>query len=119
MLFLEYLKCSTCRKAKKWLDEHGITYTDRHIAEENPSCGELKEWKEKSGLPLKKFFNTSGMLYREMQLKDRLPDMSEEEQIGLLSSNGMLVKRPILVKGDQVLVGFKESEWEKSLQSDL
>ena len=115
MLFLEYPKCSTCRKAKKWLDEHGITYTDRHIAEENPSCGELKEWKEKSGLPLKKFFNTSGMKYKALNLKEKLPQMTEEEQYELLAGDGMLIKRPILVGDDFVLVGFKEAEWKEKL----
>lgn len=111
MLFLEYPKCSTCQKAKKWLGEHEIEYTDRHIAEEHPSYEELKEWYEKSGLSLKKFFNTSGMLYKEMKLKEKLPAMSEEEQLRLLSSDGMLVKRPIIVSEEKVLVGFKETEW--------
>lgn len=111
MLFLEYPKCSTCQKAKKWLGEHEIEYTGRHIAEEHPSYEELKEWYEKSGLPLKKFFNTSGMLYKEMKLKEKLPAMSEEEQLRLLSSDGMLVKRPIIVSEEKVLVGFKETEW--------
>lgn len=115
MLFIYYPKCSTCIKAKKWLDEEGVKYTERHIVEENPSFDELKEWWEKSGLPLKKFFNTSGMLYKEMQLKDKLPRMSEEEQLKLLSTNGMLVKRPIVVKGKTVLVGFKEAEWSEKL----
>ena len=115
MLFIYYPKCSTCIKAKKWLDEEGVKYTERHIVEENPSFSELKEWWEKSGLPLKKFFNTSGMLYKEMQLKDKLPGMSEEEQLKLLSTNGMLVKRPIVVKGKTVLVGFKEAEWSEKL----
>ena len=115
-LFLEYPKCTTCRKAKKWLDENGIDYTDRHIAEQNPSEEELKEWHAKSGLPLRKFFNTSGMLYREMQLKDRLPQMSEEEQYQLLASNGMIVKRPLVIGDDFVLVGFKEKEWEERLK---
>lgn len=112
MLFLEYPKCSTCKKAKKWLDGHGIEYTDRHIVEDNPTYEELKEWHEKSGLPLKRFFNTSGMLYKEMQLKDKLPAMSEEEQLQLLATNGMLVKRPLIVDGKTVLTGFKEAEWE-------
>lgn len=112
MLFIEYPKCTTCKKAKKWLDEHQISYTDRHIVEENPTYEELKQWKEKSGLPMKRFFNTSGMLYREMELKDKLPDMSDEEQLRLLATNGMLVKRPLLVTEDTVLVGFKEAEWE-------
>ena len=115
MLFIYYPKCSTCIKAKKWLDEEGVKYTERHIVEENPSFDELKEWWEKSGLPLKKFFNTSGMLYKEMQLKDKLPGMSEEEQLKLLSTNGMLVKRPIVVNGKTVLVGFKEAEWSEKL----
>lgn len=115
MLFIEYPKCSTCRKAKKWLDEHKITYTDRHIAEDNPTYEELKEWHEKSGLPLKKFFNTSGLIYREMQLKDKLVSMSEEEQLKLLATDGMLVKRPVIVDGDMVLTGFKEAEWTEKL----
>ena len=107
MLFIEYPKCSTCQKAKKWLDEHEITYTDRHIVEQNPSYEELKEWREKSGLPLKKFFNTSGLLYKEMKLKDRLPEMSGDEQLKLLATNGMLVKRPLIVDGSTVITGFK------------
>lgn len=111
MKFICYPKCSTCRKAKKWLNEHNAEYTERHIADENPTYDELKEWYEKSGLPLKKFFNTSGLLYKEMKLKDKLPSMSEEEQLRLLATNGMLVKRPILVTEDKVLVGFKEAEW--------
>lgn len=115
MEFICYPKCSTCQKAKKWLEEHHIEYTERHIAEDNPSYEELKEWHEKSGLPLKKFFNTSGLLYKEMQLKVKLPTMSDEEQMKLLSSNGMLVKRPLVVGEGKVLVGFKESEWEKIL----
>lgn len=115
MLFICYPKCSTCQKAKKWLDEHDLEYTERHIVENNPSYEELKEWYEKSGLALKRFFNTSGLLYREMELKNKLPKMSEEEQLKLLSTNGMLVKRPMLVDGDKVLMGFKESEWEKLL----
>lgn len=115
MLFICYPKCSTCKKARKWLDEHGIKYEERHIAEENPSYEELKDWHLKSGLPLKRFFNTSGLLYKEMQLKDRLPAMSEEEQLKLLATNGMLVKRPLLVDGDIVLVGFREAEWAAAL----
>lgn len=115
MLFIEYPKCSTCKKAKKWLDEKQISYTDRHIVEENPTYEELKEWYQKSGMPLKKFFNTSGLLYKELQLKDKLKDMSEEEQLKLLASNGMLVKRPLVVDGDMVLTGFKESEWSENL----
>lgn len=120
MLFIEYPKCSTCQRAKKWLDTHHITYTERHIVEENPTYDELKEWYERSGLPLKKFFNTSGMVYREMQLKDKLVTMSEEEQLKLLASNGMLVKRPLIVAEDKVLIGFKEAEWtEKLMQQEL
>lgn len=115
MLFLEYPKCSTCRKAKAWLDAHQINYIDRHIAEENPSAAELAAWHRASGLPLKKFFNTSGMLYKELNLKDKLPDMSEAEQYELLASNGMLVKRPLLIDGEKILVGFKETEWEERL----
>ena len=113
MLFLCYPKCSTCQKAKKWLDGHHVAYTERHIVEDNPSYGELKEWYERSGLPLKKFFNTSGMLYKEMELKNKLPLMSEEEQLKLLATNGMLVKRPLIVTDDKVLLVFQESEWEK------
>ena len=115
MIFLQYAKCSTCKKAKKWLDEHGIAYTDRPIKEEHPSADELKEWHAKSGLPLKRFFNTSGMLYREMNLKEKLPAMSEEEQLKLLATDGMLVKRPIIVDDHKVLVGFKEAEWKEKL----
>lgn len=115
MLFIEYPKCSTCKKAKKWLDEKQISYTDRHIVEENPTYEELKEWYQKSGMPLKKFFNTSGLLYKELQLKDKLKDMSEEEQLKLLASNGMLVKRPLVVDGDMVLAGFTESQWREKL----
>ena len=115
MLFIEYPKCSTCQKAKKWLDENNVSYTDRHIKEQNPTAGELKEWHQKSGLPLKKFFNTSGLLYKNMNLKEKLPNMNEEEQYALLATDGMLVKRPIVVTDTQVLVGFKEAEWEKFL----
>ena len=115
MLFIEYPKCSTYQRAKKCLDTHHITYTERHIVEENPTYDELKEWYERSGLPLKKFFNTSGMVYREMQLKDKLVTMSEEEQLKLLASNGMLVKRPLIVAEDKVLIGFKEAEWTEKL----
>ena len=116
MLFVCYPKCSTCRKARNQLDENNAQYTERHIVEDNPSFDELKEWHDKSGLPLKRFFNTSGMLYRDMQLKDKLPQMSEEEQLELLASNGMLVKRPIAVDGDTVLVGFKEADWAEKLK---
>ena len=115
MLFIEYPKCSTCRKAKKWLDDHGAAYDDRNIKEENPTAEEIARWRETSGLPLRKFFNTSGLLYKSMNLKDRLPSMSEEEQIALLASDGMLVKRPILVTEKTVLVGFREAEWEAVL----
>lgn len=113
MIFICYPKCSTCQKAKKWLDEQNITYIERHIVEDNPSYDELKKWHQMSGLPLKKFFNTSGLLYKEMQLKDKLADMSEEEQLALLATNGMLVKRPLAVGKDFVLLGFKEGDWLK------
>jgi len=106
MLFIEYPKCSTCQKAKKWLEEHNITYTDRHIVEDNPTYEELKEWQSRSGLPLKKFFNTSGVLYK---------NMTEEEQLRLLATDGMLVKRPFVVDGDLVLTGFREAEWKEKL----
>ena len=115
LLFVEYPKCSTCQKAKKWLDQHGVAYEDRHIKEQNPTEEELKEWYSRSGLPLRKFFNTSGMLYKSLQLKEKLPQMSEEEQLRLLATDGMLVKRPLIVMEDRVLVGFKEAEWEKAL----
>lgn len=111
MIFLEYPKCTTCQKAKKWLTENHVSFTDRHIKEENPTFDELKAWYEKSGLPLKKFFNTSGLLYKSMSLKDKLPAMSEEEQLQLLATDGMLVKRPLIVADDFILIGFKESEW--------
>ncbi|MFR7747196.1 MAG: arsenate reductase family protein [Eggerthellaceae bacterium] len=116
ILFVEYPKCSTCKKAKKWLDDHGISYTDRHIVEENPAADELKAWHERSGLPLKRFFNTSGMLYREMNIKEKLAgDMSNDEAYALLATNGMLVKRPLIVTDAFVLTGFKEAEWEEKL----
>ena len=115
MLFVWYPKCSTSLKAKKWLDDHGVAYTDRHIKENNPTYEELKEWSARSGLPLKRFFNTSGQLYRSLQLKDRLPSMSEDEQLRLLASDGMLVKRPLVVTDSAVLTGFKEKEWEQLL----
>lgn len=115
MLFIEYPKCSTCQKAKKWLDDHGAAYDDRNIKEENPTAEEIARWQQTSGLPLRKFFNTSGLLYKSMNLKDRLPSMSEEEQIALLASDGMLVKRPILVTEKTVLIGFREAEWEAVL----
>ena len=116
MLFLEYPPCSTCKKAKNWLEEHGVAYTARHIKEENPSYEELKRWLEISGLPVKKFFNTSGLLYKSLGLKDKLPQMSVEEQLGLLATDGMLVKRPVVVTDDgKVLTGFKEKEWAEAL----
>lgn len=112
MLFVEYPKCTTCKKAKKWLDDNHLEYIDRHIKEENPTVEELKDWHSRSGLPLKKFFNTSGLLYKELKLKDRLPSMTEEEQYQLLASDGMLVKRPVIVKDNIVLLGFKEEAWK-------
>ena len=111
MLFIEYPKCSTCKRAKKYLEDRGIAFQDRHIVEDNPTEEELTKWIGMSGLPVKKFFNTSGMKYKELGLKDRLPDMSQEEQIRLLASDGMLVKRPLLIDGDRILVGFKEKDW--------
>ena len=113
ILFLEYPKCSTCKKAKAWLTENGVAFDDRHIVEDNPTAEELKARWEKSGLPLKIFFNTSGLVYKEQNLKERLPDMSEEEQLALLATNGMLVKRPLVIGEDFVLIGFKEAEWER------
>lgn len=115
MLFLLYPKCTTCRKAKKFLDERGVSYTERHIKEENPPADELRVWWQESGLPLKKFFNTSGQQYRALELKDKLPSMSEEEQLALLATDGMLVKRPILVGNGFVLTGFRQSDWEEKL----
>ena len=115
MLFLQYPPCSTCQKAKKWLDDRGIAYEDRHIKVSNPTYEELKEWYSRSGLPLKRFFNTSGLQYKALGLKDRLPTMTEEEQLRLLATDGMLVKRPILVTENTVLTGFKEKEWEEAL----
>ena len=115
MLFIQYPPCSTCQKAKKWLDAKGVAYTDRHIKENNPTYEELKAWHAMSGLPLKKFFNTSGMLYRDLGLKDKLPAMSEDEQLRLLASDGMLVKRPLVIGADFVLTGFREKEWEEKL----
>ena len=113
MLFIEYPKCTTCKKAKAWLDENGITYMDRNIKEENPTAEEIAEWHKLSGLPIKRFFNTSGLLYKSLGLKDRLKDMSLEEAINLLATDGMLVKRPIIVDGETILIGFKESEWDR------
>lgn len=117
MLFIEYPNCTTCKKAKKWLQDNSIEYTDRNIKELNPTYDELKEWYEKSGLPLKKFFNTSGMLYKSMSLKDKLPSMTEEEQLHLLASDGMLVKRPIIVGEGFILVGFNADKWKSSIKA--
>lgn len=116
LLFVEYPKCTTCKRAKAFLDTKGVKYTDRHIKEENPTFDELKEWRDKSGLDIKRFFNTSGILYREMGLKDKLDDMSDDEKLKLLSSDGMLVKRPLLIGNDFVLVGFKENQWEEKVR---
>lgn len=115
MLFLCYPKCSTCRKAAQWLEERGISVTLRDIKEDRPTAAELDQWNQLSGLPLKRFFNTSGLQYKALGLKDRLPQMDQEEQLQLLASDGMLVKRPILVDGDKVLVGFRETEWQAAL----
>lgn len=111
MLFVEYPKCTTCQKAKKFLTDNGVEFTARHIKEDNPTYDELKLWYERSGLPLKRFFNTSGLIYKSMDLKNKLPEMSEEEQLKLLSSDGMLVKRPILITETKIFVGFRENEW--------
>lgn len=116
ILFIEYPKCTTCKKAKKWLDDQGIAYEDRHIKEQNPTAEELANWYQKSGLPIKRFVNTSGMLYREMNLKDKLPTMTEEEILELLATDGMLVKRPLVIGDDVVLTGFKEAEWTEKLE---
>lgn len=116
MIFLEYPKCTTCQKAKKWLDAHGVTYEDRHIKEENPTVEELKAWHAKSGVELKKFFNTSGLIYKNMGLKDKLPTMTDEEKYALLATDGMLVKRPLVIGKDFVLIGFKEAQWEEKLK---
>ena len=116
MLFLEYPPCTTCKKAKKWLDDNGVAYEARHIKEHNPSYEELKSWYEKSGLPLKKFFNTSGLQDRALELKDKRPTMTEEEQLRLLATDGMLVKRPLVVTETAVLTGFKEKDWENLLK---
>ena len=115
MLFIQYPPCSTCQKAKKWLDDNGLTYDARHIKEEPPTYEELKVWYERSGLPLKRFFNTSGLVYKALELKDKLPTMTEEEQLRLLATDGMLVKRPLLITEDKVLPGFKPAEWETVL----
>lgn len=116
MLLIEYPKCSTCQKAKKWLDDNGFKYECRHIKEENPTYNELKEWYEQSGLQLKKFFNTSGLLYKSMGLKDKLSQMSDDEQLKLLATDGMLVKRPIIISDKAVLTGFREKEWAEKLK---
>ena len=115
MLFVYYPKCSTCLKAKKWLDDNGIKYEERHIVENNPKYDELKVWYQRSGLPLKKFFNTSGLVYKNENIKEKLLTMSEEEQLRLLASDGMLVKRPLLISDEFVLVGFKEDEWKNRI----
>lgn len=116
VLFVEYPKCTTCKRAKKFLVENNIEFEDRHIAEENPTKEELKIWLDKSGLPINKFFNTSGVLYREMQLKDKVKTLKEDELLDILATNGMLVKRPIVIKDDIVLVGFKEEAWTENLK---
>ena len=116
MIFLCYPKCTTCQKAQKWLDAKGIPYEARHIKEQNPTEDELRQWYQTSGLPLKKFFNTSGLIYKEKRLKEKLPLLSEDEMLALLAEDGMLVKRPMLIGDDFVLVGFKEAEWEKMLE---
>lgn len=114
-LFIEYPKCTTCQKAKKWLDDNHIPYADRHIVEHNPTEQELNGWISRSGLPIRKFFNTSGLLYKEMGLKDKLPAMTDSDQIKLLATNGMLVKRPLVIGPDKILVGFKPDEWKTAL----
>ena len=119
MLFIQYPPCSTCQKAKKWLDEQGIAYVDRHIKEKNPTYEELKAWHEKSGLPLKRFFNTSGMKYKELNLKEKLPSMTEEEQLRRLATDGMLVKRPLLIGENFVLTGFQEAQWEAAAKGQV
>ena len=116
MLFLCYPKCSTCQKAQRWLDERGLAYDVRDIKTDNPTADELRDWHQKSGLPLKRFFNTSGLQYKALGLKDRLPGMTEEEQYALLATDGMLVKRPLLLDGETVLVGFREAQWAEALQ---
>lgn len=116
ILFVEYPKCTTCQKAKKWLDDNGIDYVARHIKEDNPTYEELKTWVAESGVELRKFFNTSGLLYKSMNLKEKLPAMSDEEKLRLLASDGMLVKRPLVVTDNSVIIGFRESEWELKLK---
>lgn len=118
MLFLCYPKCSTCQKARRWLDERGLAYDVRDIKTDNPTADELRDWHRKSGLPLKRFFNTSGLQYKALGLKDKLPQMSEDEQFALLATDGMLVKRPLLVGEDFALPGFKQAEWEEKLKKD-
>lgn len=115
-LFIEYPKCSTCKKAKKWLDENNIKYEDRNIIEDTPNEEELKKWIKESELDIKRFFNTSGLKYKEMNLKEKLPNMSDDEKVKLLASDGMLIKRPLLINEEQILVGFKINEWEKVLK---
>ena len=115
MLFIEYPKCTTCQKAKKWLDDHGISYTDRHIKENPPTYEELKAWHARSGLPLRRFFNTSGLVYKALNLREKLDGMSEDEQLRLLATDGMLVKRPLIVRDDLVLTGFREAEGARLL----
>lgn len=116
VLFIEYPKCSTCQRAKRWLEENGVEFQDRHIVEQNPTAEELKAWHQKSGLALKKFFNTSGMKYRELELSKKLPEMTEEEQIAILATDGMLVKRPLIIGEDFVLTGFSQKAWEEKLK---
>ena len=118
MLFICYPKCTTCQKARKWLDANGVAYVERHIKDDRPALAELKAWRGQSGLPLRRFFNTSGLLYKSLNLKEKLPAMSEEEQLALLASDGMLVKRPILVGDGFVLVGFKEETWAAQITSE-
>lgn len=115
MLFIQYPKCTTCKKAKKWLDDHGIAYEERHIKDEPPTFEELKKWQKCGNIELKKFFNTSGLLYKSMDLKNKLPNMTDEEKFALLATDGMLVKRPIIVGEDFVLTGFREKDWEDKL----
>ena len=115
MLFIEYPKCTTCQKAKKWLDDHGISYTDRHIKESPPTYEEQKAWHARSGLPLRRFFNTSGLVYKALNLREKLDGMSEDEQLRLVVTDGMLVKRPLIVRDDLVLTGFREAEWARLL----
>jgi len=118
MIFIWYPKCSTCQKAKKWLESENITFEERLIKEQNPSEAELREWQKRSGLPLKKFFNTSGLLYKSLNLKDRLPGMTDDEQLELLASDGMLVKWPFLIGENFVLAGFREAEWKEKTGAD-